>query len=71
MSKELKQIEKDRFTVKDVVDDLQTMMRGVTKSECTPATVNAACNAADKITNLLKLQLEYERMQRSFARNRE
>ena len=53
-----------QFSVKDIVTDLKGMMNKVTTKECTPNTVNAACNCADKITNLLKLQLEYERMQK-------
>jgi hypothetical protein len=64
MSKEIQKTE-ERFNVKHVVGDLRGMMNNVTKQECTPATVNAACNCADKITNLLKLQLEYERFSKS------
>ncbi len=52
----------EQFSVKDIVTDLKNVMNNVTKKECSPATVNAACNCADKITNLLKLQLEYQRM---------
>tara|TARA_R100001086_G_C11840937_1_gene259093 strand:+ start:1886 stop:2092 length:207 start_codon:yes stop_codon:yes gene_type:complete len=55
----------ERFNVKDVVSDLRGMMNNVTKQECNPSTVNAACNCADKITNLLKLQLEFEKFSRS------
>jgi hypothetical protein len=58
----------ERFSVKTVVTNLEAMMTEVTKKDCNPSTVNAACNAADKITNLLKLQLEYEKMLRLEAR---
>lgn len=53
---------KEKFSVKEIVVDLKGMMNQVVKEQCTPDTVNAACNCADKMTNLLKLQLEYERM---------
>ena len=58
------QLEKrnEQFSVKEIVTDLKDVMNKVTKKECSPDTVNAACNCADKITNLLKLQLEYQRM---------
>lgn len=68
MSKESDTMSSESFSVKTIVNDLQSMMTNVTKQECSPATVNAACNCADKITNLLKLQLEYERMTKSMKR---
>jgi hypothetical protein len=44
-------------------------MTEVTKEECTPSTVNAACNAAARITDLLRVHLEAERLQ--IARRRQ
>lgn len=55
----------EEFSVKEIVVDLKGMMTDVTEKDCSPDTVNAACNCADKITNLLKLQLEYERMKKA------
>jgi hypothetical protein len=62
LEKKKNQLNTEQFSVKSVVMNLEDMMKSVTKKECNPSTVNAACNCADKITNLLKLQLEYQRM---------
>ena len=48
--------------VKNVVKTLSGLMKDVTKNECTPSTVNAACNCASSITELLKLHLEAEKL---------
>lgn len=62
MSKEVKKISDDVFTTKNVVKTLEGLMTRVTKDDCTPDTVNAACNCADKITDILKLHLEVEKL---------
>lgn len=41
-------------------------MTKVTEDEVTSETVNAACNCADKITDILKVHIEVERMRRKF-----
>lgn len=57
------------FNARGVVQTLERLMNEVTKEECTPATVNAACNAAARITDLLRVHLEAERLQ--IARRRQ
>jgi hypothetical protein len=46
-----------------------TATHEVTKEDCTPATVNAAANCAARITDLLRVHLEAERLQ--IARRRQ
>ena len=50
------------FDTKKVVGTLENLMTQVTSKDCTPDTVNAACNCADKITDLLRLHLDVERL---------
>jgi hypothetical protein len=50
------------FNAKGVIQVLEGLMTKVTAQECTPATVNAACNAAARITDLLRVHLEVERL---------
>lgn len=50
------------FNTKNVVKVLEGLMTTVTKDKCTPETVNAACNCADKITDILRLHLDVERL---------
>jgi len=53
---------KDQFNTKTVVKKLEGYMDRVTEKECTPATVQAAVNCADKICDFLRLHLEVERL---------
>ena len=57
------------FNARGVVQTLERLMNDVTKDECTPATVNAAANCAARITDLLRVHLEAERLQ--IARRRQ
>jgi hypothetical protein len=50
------------FDAKGVVQTLEGLMRDVTKDDCTASTVNAACNCAARITDLLRVHLEVERL---------
>ncbi len=50
------------FNSKSVVKTLENLMTKVTKDECTPETVNAACNCAGRITDILKVHLEVEKL---------
>lgn len=59
----------DLFNAKSVVQTLETLMHKVTAEECTPATVNSACNCASRIVDVLRLHVEVERLKRS-ARER-
>lgn len=67
MSKELQDRQSEIFNTKSVVTTLEGLMKDVTKEKCTPETVNAACNCADKITALLRLHLDVERLKRKFS----
>lgn len=55
-------VDVDTFDTKTIVRSLESMMNNVTKKECTPETVNAACNAADKITEILKVHVDVTRL---------
>lgn len=50
------------FNTKSVVKKLEGYMDKVTEKDCTPATVQAAVNCADKIVDILRLHLEVERL---------
>ena len=50
------------FNTRKVVTTLEGLMNRVTETNCTPETVNAACNCADKITDILRLHLDVERL---------
>lgn len=52
----------ETFDTKRVVKTLEGLMTKVTEQECTAETVNAACNCADKITDILRLHLDVERL---------
>ena len=62
MSELVEKTDENTFTTKKVVRTLESLMNKVTAHEVTPETVNAACNCADKITDMLKLHLEVERL---------
>jgi transposase-like protein len=55
------------FDTRSVVKTLEKLMTNVTEKACTPETVNAACNCADKITQILKVHLDVERIKRKFT----
>ncbi len=57
-------IKQGLFNAKSVVMTLEDLMNKVTSEECTPKTVNAACNCAARITDILKLHIEAERLNR-------
>lgn len=50
------------FNTKKVVTTLENLMDRVTCENITPETVNAACNCADKIVDILRLHLDVERL---------
>jgi len=50
------------FDTRSVVKKLESYMDAVTEGECTPATVQAAVNCADKIVDILRLHLDVERL---------
>lgn len=62
MSEDKNLINRESFNTKTVVQKLEKYMDQVTEKECTPATVQAAVNCADKICDFLKLHLEVERL---------
>jgi len=53
------------FNARSVVQTLERLMNQVTQQEATPATVNAACNCAARITDLLRVHLEAERLKKA------
>jgi len=44
-----------------IVNTLAGMMDKLVEQDITPQTVNAACNCAEKITDLFKFHLEYDK----------
>jgi hypothetical protein len=58
-------LERDEvFDTRRVVSTLEGLMTRVTEQDVSPATVNAACNCADKIVDILRLHLDVERLKR-------
>lgn len=55
------------FDTRRVVKTLEGLMNRVTDDKCTPETVNAACNCADKITDILRLHLDVERLKKKMS----
>lgn len=53
------------FDTKSVVKTLEGLMNKVTANACTAETVNAACNCAARITDILRIHLDVERLKRS------
>ena len=49
------------FITSKIVNNLEHLMTQVTSQEVNPSTVNAACQCAEKITDLFKLHLELEK----------
>jgi hypothetical protein len=62
VSKEVSRIEDKVFDTRKVVTTLEGLMTKVTADQVTPDTVNAACNCADKIVDILRLHLDVERL---------
>lgn len=54
--------EMEIFNTKNVVTKLEKLMDRVTEDKATADTVNAACNCADKIVDILKFHLDLERL---------
>lgn len=54
----------ESFDTRGVVFKLRDLMTEVTANDVTPETVNAACNCADKITDVMRLHLDAERLRR-------
>lgn len=57
------------FDTRTVVTTLEGLMNRVTNDDVTPDTVNAACNCADKIVDILRLHLDVERLKRRSAKD--
>lgn len=58
----IKKNDSEIYDSKNIVETLHDLMTKVTKDKCNPETVNAACNCASRITDLLKLHLEVQRL---------
>lgn len=56
----------EAFDTRTVVKKLESLMTDVTKDSATPETVNAACNCAGRITEILRIHLEVERLKGKF-----
>jgi hypothetical protein len=56
----------EEFNSKGIVNTLHSLMLNVTKDKCNAETVNAACNCANQITQLLKLHLEVVKAKKIF-----
>lgn len=52
----------EEYNMKSVVKKLEGYMDRVTEKDCTPQTVQAAVNCADKIVDIFRLHLEVERL---------
>jgi hypothetical protein len=53
----------EEFSARDIVTTLKDLMLRVTHDEATPATVQAACNCAKEISQLLRIHLEAKKLQ--------
>lgn len=60
MSKDV--AKRDMFDTKSIVLKLESYMDRVTEQQCTPESVQAAVNCADKIVDILRLHLDVERL---------
>jgi len=54
-------VESNPIAKSNIIDNLEGLMTKVTSQEITPDTVNAACNCAEKITDIFKVYLEFEK----------
>ncbi len=50
------------FNAREAVGTLNGLMHKVTEEKITAETVNAACNCAGRITDLLRVHLEFQRL---------
>lgn len=50
------------FNAREAVGTLNELMNKVTVKELNAETVNAACNCAARITDLLRVHLEFQRL---------
>lgn len=66
MSKEIQKKEENTFDTRETVMTLNGLMNRVTEKDCTPDTVNAACNCASQITQLLRLHLDVQRLKQRY-----
>lgn len=64
MSKELT-VRDQPFNTRNVVTTLEKLMNRVTEKDCNPNTVIAACQCAEKITDILKVHLEVAKLERT------
>lgn len=64
--KEVIKPKEDVFDTRNVVVTLEGLMNKVTSKEITADSVNAACNCADKIVDILRLHLDVERLRTKF-----
>jgi hypothetical protein len=63
MSKEVQRAGVEEiYSTKKVVTTLQGLMESVTEKNVTPDTVNAACNCASRIVDVLRVHIEAERL---------
>lgn len=68
MKNEIEKVNQENvFDTKEVVTTLNSLMKRVTEKECSSDTVNAACNCASQITQLLKVHLDVERLRKKFS----
>lgn len=51
-----------KFDTSSVIDTLEGLMTKVTKTSVNAQTVGAACACADRITDILKVHLEVEKL---------
>ncbi len=58
----------ETFETKNVVKTLAGLMDKVTQNKCDPSTVNAACNCASAITEIMKVHVDAEKI-RLFKEN--
>lgn len=61
----VKEGEYQPFNTRAVVGTLEKLMTKVTDSACTAETVNAACNCAGRIADILRIHLDVERLRRT------
>lgn len=57
------------FDTRKVVNTLEGLMTRVTDKDVTAENVNAACNCADKIVDILRLHLDVERLRNKAGRS--
>lgn len=67
LEKKQTQLQHEVFDTRRVVNTLENLMTKVTDAQVTPETVNAACNCADKIVDVLRLHLDVERLRKKMT----